>query len=736
MGMSITGVKMGLTYHHNQSDISLENSLKTINSNTSTHQLSMFSLWAEKLPDALLLLNNQGQVLAINQKACRLIKKSQQTLLGSDFSKELNLTKKQLLSRLKHCSRSRTPIKIFNYTTPGLHEQTGIDCEGFLFEPAIEENSAHILLRLNQTNLKTNQFIALNREIEKQRVITKKLLLSKESLRKSEEKLSTTLCSIGDAVIATNIHGIIEYMNPVAEKLTGWQIEDAINQQLETVFCIVNETTRHTIDNPIKHCIENNKTAKLDRDIILINHSGKELAIEDTASPIRSKDGNITGAVLVFRDVSEARELAAEICYQSIHDTLTKLINRGEFERRLNIAIKKAAEKKANQALLYIDLDQFKIVNDTCGHIAGDELLRQISSLLSQSLRETDTLARLGGDEFGVLLENCPLKKAAEISQHICEKVSQHHFVWDTQPFSVGASIGVIPITHESGTMANIMSAVDLACYAAKEKGRNCIHVADLDDEEIVIRKGELRWLTRIKQAVAQDQFSLYYQNIVNINQAEKSFDHVEILIRLKDSEKFIPPGAFIPAAERYNLMPDIDRWVIKSLFKHCHLNRTNTENSNRVFSINLSGASIIDLSLIDYILKQQEIYNISTSQICFEITETAAIANLTNATNFIKSLKSEGYTFALDDFGSGMSSFAYLKNLPVDYLKIDGSFVKGIANDAIDYAMVKSINEIGQTMGLKTIAEFVENKEIYDKLSEIGIDYVQGYHCHKPEPI
>ncbi len=567
----------------------------------------------------------------------------------------------------------------------------------------------------------------LNQEINQRKQV-------QQQLREEKERIQVTLHSIGDGVITTDTDGKVQYLNPVAEELTGWSLTEAEGQPLDTVFNIINEATRIQCENPVFRCIRENKIIGLANHTLLINKQGTDLAIEDSAAPIRDKQGKLIGVVLVFHDVTQARRMAQELNYQATHDPLTELNNRREFERRLHNSMSNAYERSVEHAMLYIDLDQFKIINDTCGHVAGDELLRQVSALLSAPLRDGDTLARLGGDEFGILLENCHLEKATDIAQSICKLIKDYLFSWEKHAFHIGASIGIVPITKDTIVLAEIMSAADMACYTAKENGRNCVHTVDASDTQVLARKNDLIWLTQLRAAIEKDRFILYAQTINHVNSPTK-VAHVEILLRLQNGETIICPDDFIPAAERYNLMPDIDRWVIKATFQHYHQHQKNTTLPWKC-AINLCGDSMCDKTLIEFIQQQQAIYQIPPEQICFEVTETAAIANLNKASHFMRQLKKLGYQFALDDFGSGMSSFAYLKNLPIDYLKIDGVFVKDIADDPIDYAMVKSINEIGHAMGLKTIAEFVENQAILEKLTDIGVDYIQGYHISYPEAL
>ena len=470
---------------------------------------------------------------------------------------------------------------------------------------------------------------------------------------------------------------------------------------------------------------------------ILLNRYGLEFAVEETVSTIRGRDNALRGMVAVFRDVTEARRMQKHIAYQATHDSLTGLVNRCEFDRRLQELISGPGNPCEQHAICYLDLDQFKVVNDTCGHVAGDELLRQLAATLGGVVRGSDTLARLGGDEFGVLLPNCPSQHARDIAAKLLESVQEFRFVWDETTFTIGASIGVVPVDGSTEDNMTLLSAADAACYAAKEGGRNRVHFYVNGDTELARRKGEMQWVSRIHQAVEEDQFELFYQTIapLHLDSGERGL-HYELLIRMRDETgAIIPPGAFLPAAERYSLMPLVDRWVIQRAFEWLSGNPAHLEGLEYC-AINLSGTSVSDERFLDFLVEQLTSMRIPAGKICFEITETAAIANLVKASHFITTLKEIGCTFALDDFGSGMSSFAYLKKLPVDFLKIEGMFVRDICSDPVDYAMVKSINELGHAMGKRTIAEFVENREILERVRDIGVDYVQGYGIARPKPL
>jgi len=431
--------------------------------------------------------------------------------------------------------------------------------------------------------------------------------------------------------------------------------------------------------------------------------------------------------------VAERMQSNNKLIYQAKHDALTGLVNRREFEHRVERLLVTVKQDKDEHALCFMDLDQFKVVNDTCGHVAGDELLRQLGSVLQNTVRHRDTLARLGGDEFGVLMEHCSLDDAHRVAISLQKAIQSYQFLWEERSFKVGVSMGLVPITSVTINLTELLKDADAACYMAKDKGRNCIHLYHTEDTEIAQRHGEMQWVVKINQALEEDMFCLYAQAIVPLDGSAEQ--HYELLLRMVDSKgKIIPPGAFLPAAERYDLIEKLDTWVIENAFSLLTANPLFLKQVHFI-SINLSGQSLAKQEFLTFIISELDKSGIDAEKICFEITETSAISNLNSARKFISTLKGLGCQFALDDFGSGLSSFAYLKNLPVDYLKIDGMFVKDIVDDPIDHAMVKSINEIGHVMGMQTIAEFVENDEIKAMLREIGVDYAQGYGIGKPQP-
>ncbi|MDH4133700.1 MAG: EAL domain-containing protein, partial [Gammaproteobacteria bacterium] len=555
---------------------------------------------------------------------------------------------------------------------------------------------------------------------------------SEDLLFEAKERAEVTLHSIGDAVITTDARGRVDYLNPVATKLTGWTLEEAHGKPLTTVFPILNEITRAPVDTPVDRVLREGVVVGLANHTVLVTRDNLEIAIEDSAAPIRNRAGETVGVVLVFHDVTQSRELANLLTWQASHDALTGLINRREFENRLSHALAIPDSASQEHVLLYMDLDQFKVVNDTSGHVAGDELLRQLSRHLQKHLRANDTLARLGGDEFGVLLENCPLDHAQQIAETLREATAGYRFNWENRQFEIGVSIGIVPVHPQSGSVNSLFAAADMACYAAKESGRNRIHLYHETDSTLRQRHGEMLWVSRLNDALKDgSRLLLYRQKIAPLN--GHGSEHYEVLVRLRgENGDVILPEAFLPAAERYNLMPQIDRWVVTSTISR--LDEYRDGDKQCLTAINLSGASLGDERFLDFIRAELEQHSDIPCRLCFEITETAAITNLARAAEFMHELRDLGCRFALDDFGTGLSSFGYLKNLPVDFLKIDGSLVRGIVGSKTDFAMVQAINNIGHTLGIQTIAEYVENDAIRQRLAEIHVDYAQGFGIALPE--
>jgi len=567
--------------------------------------------------------------------------------------------------------------------------------------------------------------------------IIRYITTSEKAINLEKERAQTTLHSIGDAVITTDEFGKIEQVNDAAERMLDLNSEEAAGDDLGKYAAFVKIGMEEVRYEPIQEALDKKNVVASAGDSILLTVSGDKFGVEYTASPVYDRSNNLTGSVLVIKDVSQLRVLSDELAYHAKHDNLTGLLNRREIESLIGHTLSEHRRYSDAQACVcYLDLDQFKIINDTCGHTAGDELLKQIAKILDDVTRDSDFVARMGGDEFVVIVRHCDEAGALNTMERVLERLRTHNFCWDNKCFNTTASIGIVPVKVDVGNVQDLMSAADAACYVAKEEGRNRIYLYNDDDGKANHKQGEMEWVHKIKQAINEERFVLYYQTIKSLPDGNE-FLHGEILLRLLDeNDKPITPFAFIPAAERYNLMPEIDRYVIKNTFDLLNRYHDVPAVSGGLFSINLSAQSLCEDGFLEFVITQLSNFKLMPENISFEITETAMISNLTKAIGLINKLKERGCKFALDDFGSGLSSFGYLKNLPVDYLKIDGSFVKNINNEKLDFAMVSSVNQFGDILGIETIAEFVENEAIEKTLINIGVNYAQGYGIDMPGPL
>lgn len=569
-----------------------------------------------------------------------------------------------------------------------------------------------------------------------ERVLARQALDAAQAhLAGQHELLRVTLQSIGDAVITTDAQSSITWMNPVAERMTGWLCTEALGRPLAQVFHIVNETTRILVEHPVAVCLQQNAIVGLAHQTLLISRNGEEFGIEDSAAPIRKPDGEVLGVVLVFHDVTEQRRLSGEMSFRATHDPLTGLVNRAEFEARLRRCLDKSHSDGATHALLYIDLDQFKLVNDACGHAVGDQLLQQVAKLLKEAVRARDTLARLGGDEFGVILEQCSTEQADRVAQQICDSMESFRFLHDERRFRIGASIGLVPVDNRWANTAAVLQAADTSCYSAKEAGRNRVHAWFDTDRAMQARQGEMQWASRLEQALDENRFVLYAQRIEHNFPGEAGL-HAEVLIRLLDNDgSLIAPNAFLPAAERFHMATRIDRWVLTAALKHIEM--LPDLSVLGTLCVNLSGQSVGDRAFHRFALDALAAAGPAVCRrVCLEITETAAVTNMADAVVFIEQARALGVRIALDDFGAGASSFGYLKTLKVDVLKIDGSFIKDLIDDPLDDAAVRCFVDVARLVGVRTIAEFVSTAAILARVCEIGIHSSQGYLLHKPEPI
>lgn len=555
---------------------------------------------------------------------------------------------------------------------------------------------------------------------------------AEDALYEEKERLQVTLHAISDAVISTNASGELLYINPAAETLTGWSLRAAVSRPYSEVFRVSDAGHGIADFDLVAEAILAAHAHRYPQ-LSLLQRQGGSVLVEAAVSPIQDADGEVQGAVLVFRDVTEQRRLSEEMAFQATHDELTGLGNRRAFEQALTLAFELTRGQTRHHVVCYLDLDDFKVVNDTCGHTAGDELLRQIAQLFAGLLRDEDLLCRIGGDEFGILLADHSVAAALLVAERLQHSLAAYRFAWLEQSFGVGVSIGMVALDAHSESVGALLQAADSACYVAKDAGRSRIHLYAIDDPALAQRYGVMEWVSRIEHALLHDRFVLFAQPIVPLDGHESGGLHCELLLRMQDDQgALVSPGQFMPAAERYHLASRVDRWVVT------HALQWMAEHQDRIeqCAINLSGQSLGDAAFMAFVLQSLSDTPLPCTKLCFEITETAAISNLQTAHRFIETLRARGCKFSLDDFGSGLSSFAYLRNLPVDVLKIDGQFVKDIAHDPVSLAMVKSIHEIGCLMGKRTVAEFVESQAILDLLREIGVHYAQGYAVGYPVPL
>lgn len=566
---------------------------------------------------------------------------------------------------------------------------------------------------------------------ERQRELNQRLMESNAALHAQTERLRLILGAIGDGVVAIDGAEKVSYMNPAAAALCACEREAALGMPLGRVFSPVDEQDGRPF-GPGDLCVQALAAGQARKWVL--RTGATRIPVTLSVAPLRDEAGAMLGHLIVFRDVSASQEFESRLNYLATHDPLTQLINRREFERRLGASLR--PDSPAGHTLMYLDLDQFKIVNDTCGHAAGDELMRQLAHIMRRTLRKDDTLARLGGDEFGVLLHRSDLDEALAAAERLRRAVRAFDFVWAGKVFPIGVSIGLVALLPGEMQLGDAMRIADSACYVAKEKGRNRVHVSTRDDREVERHKGEVGWISRLHAALMDERFVLFGQKICALQGGSGGAGHVEVLIRMAEADgTLVSPMAFIPSAERYGIMPQIDRWVVGTLLRRFHALHPGGAGAP-VYAVNLSGTTLCDEGFLPFVREELARWRVDPSQICFEITETAAIANLQQATHLITELKTLGCRFSLDDFGSGMSSFGYLKHLPVDFIKIDGRFVKDLLADRVSYTMVEAIHRVGHVMGLSTIAEFVENAQVLEALRGIGVDFAQGYEVHRPEPL
>jgi diguanylate cyclase (GGDEF)-like protein/PAS domain S-box-containing protein len=554
------------------------------------------------------------------------------------------------------------------------------------------------------------------------------------SLGRGKRQAQYTLESIAEGVITTDNSGHIDYMNQAAETLTGTNRDDAAGHRIGELFSLVDDADRRPLGDPVERCLAIRRRVNMGRRAVMVSADGEhEHSVEISASPIRGPGNSISGSVVVFHDVGEIRGLTRQMSYQATHDPLTGLINRREFERRLDEAMDSAHAEEAVHMLYYMDLDRFKAVNDSCGHLAGDNMLREVAALIKDQLRESDYVGRLGGDEFGALLIGCPIDKARQIATDICNEIANYRFVWTDKIFNIGISIGLVEISHVSGTLQDVMSAADSACYVANLEGRGRVHVYSARDEVVARERGDIQWLRELQSALHEDKFELAVQPILAMGGAAESGPALEVLLRLADDRGRVADSAeFLRPAERYQLMPQIDRWVVTAALTAIGSGEIRI-GSGRCCAINLSGQTLADETFLGFVVDALDRSGVAPSSVCFEVTENAVLENVQHAQRFIEVLHGMGCEFSLDDFGSGLGSFSNLRHLPIDYLKIDGTYTRNLRSDQVNQEMVAAMVKLARTMQFRVVAEQVEHQEDFDWLRDIGVDFVQGQFIDAP---
>ena len=673
----------------------------------------LFEALAQTLPDVALI--HTESILYANPAAAALIGVDPATLIGkpvTDLTRPAYraLLRGQIDERLKGGESAKpVEVQLINGDERGLWAE--------LFSTTIEFDGEPALLTVARD-------ITHRKSME-------------SSLGRGKLQARTTLESIGEGVITTDTSGVIDYMNEAAEKLTDSARSSGLGRRLTDLIALVDEVDRESLGDPVQKCLSERKRINLGRRALLLSKQGdREASIELTASPIRAPGGNIAGCVIIFHDVTEIRGLARQMSYQASHDALTGLVNRPEFERRLESSLKSARGEDVGHVICFLDLDRFKAVNDSAGHLAGDNLLREVAALLKEEVRDSDTVARLGGDEFALLLVGCPLEKAIQIADDVCQAVGSYRFVWQDQIFDIGVSIGLVEIGHESGTAENVLNAADSACYVAKQQGRGRVHIYSARDEVVARQRGEIQWLQRLQRALKEDLFELFIQPIVSVAGRVDEGPAVEVLLRMQDESGVrISPSQFLDSAERYQLMSHIDRWVVQATLTALASGVLRLPD-NRSCGINLSGQTLGDEDFLEFVVDALDHTGVEPSALCFEVPESAVVNNPDHAHRFISVLHSMGCRFALDDFGSGIGSFANLKHLSVDYLKIDGAYTRDLEHDSVNRAMVAAMIKLARTLDFQVVAEQVEDQASFQAVRQMGVDFVQGYAVERPHPL
>jgi diguanylate cyclase (GGDEF)-like protein/PAS domain S-box-containing protein len=554
----------------------------------------------------------------------------------------------------------------------------------------------------------------------------------------SRPRAMVTLDAMGESVITVDAEGHIDYVNTSAEALLGQTFDQVVGKSFAEVASLVDESDRRSLGDPVRKALATGGRITMGKRAVLVPaNSSPERSVEISVTPLKTEGKEMLGLVVVMHDTSELRGLTRQMTYQASHDALTGLVNRREFERRLREAMDAAQTGDVAHALCYLDLDRFKVVNDTCGHTAGDNMLREVATIIKDAVRDSDTAGRIGGDEFALLLVGCPLEKARQIADDVVRAIDDYRFVWKDKIFNIGVSIGLVEIGRGGGSIEDIMNSADSACYVAKKQGGVHVHVYSAREEANARHSGEIHWLQKLQGALRDNKFELYYQPIVHAHSSVVNGPALEVFVRMEteNGEPAAPPAEFIRAAERYRLMPHVDRWVVQAVLSAIGRGGMKLP-PDRSVAINISGQTLGDSEFLEFVVDCFDHTGAKPSDICFEVTESAVVANLDHARRFIGVLHGMGCEFALDNFGSGLSSFSTLKTLPMDYLKIDGSFISNLAVDTVNQAMVGAMIELSRTLNFRVVAEHVEDQLSLDTVREMGIDFAQGFIFGRPQPL
>ena len=670
----------------------------------------LFKDFARTLPEIVII--HDEKILLPNESAANLVGLEPAQLVGREIADLVKpayraLFKKTVAKRLAgESAPRRIEIQLINGNQSGLW---------------VEAQSSNIEYHGQRAILTVARDVSHRKSLE-------------VSLSRSKRQAQYTLESISEGVITTDNDGRIDYMNLSAETLLGTNRDDAAGHRVGELFTLVDDADRRPLGDPVERCLAMRRRVNMGRRAVMVSIDGEiEHSVEITASPVRGPGDSISGTVVVFHDVSELRGLTRKMSYQATHDPLTGLVNRREFERQLDEAMDSAHAEEAVHMLFYMDLDRFKAVNDTCGHLAGDNMLREVAALIKNEVRDSDYVGRLGGDEFGSLLIGCPIEKARQIATDICNAVANYRFVWKDKIFDIGVSIGLVEISHASGTLQDVMSAADSACYMAKQQGRGQVHIYSARDEAVARERGDIQWLRQLQTALHEDGFQLAVQPIIAMTGKADSGPSVEVLIRLTDGRGQSNDSAeFLRPAERYQMMPQIDRWVVNTTLGAIASGEIKL-SARRSCAINLSSQTLGDEAFLGFVVDSLDRTGVAPSAICFEVTEAAILANVQHAQRFIEVLHGIGSEFSLDDFGSGLGSFSSLKHLPIDYLKIDGTYTRNLQTDLVNQEMVAAMIKLARTMQFRIVAEQVEHQEDFDWLRDSGVDFVQGYFIEAP---